>query len=215
MGMKLTHASKYPARIFWSDEDESFVAIAEDLPGCSAVGDTQAEALDQLQEAIDAWIDAAEAAGNPVPPPSVALPASSASGKVLLRMPRDLHSRLARSAAQENVSLNQYIVYLLATQLAVREATAGTSAVAVGPGTYSGTVPGIYSGTLSLTAQHVLGPRSGAVTYFSGGSAVIIGGVEGSSGSFDTAGPHHSLITLRAAASRRRTPRSREEVASG
>jgi predicted RNase H-like HicB family nuclease len=60
----------YPAEVFWSDEDEGFIALAPDLPGCSAFGETKSEALQELDEAIDAWIEAARAAGNPVPEPT-------------------------------------------------------------------------------------------------------------------------------------------------
>jgi predicted RNase H-like HicB family nuclease len=61
--------SRYPARVFWSDEDEGFIAEAIDLPGCSAFGETQSEATIELQDAIKAWIAAATAAGNAIPPP--------------------------------------------------------------------------------------------------------------------------------------------------
>jgi predicted RNase H-like HicB family nuclease len=61
---------RYPARIFWSIDDQAFIAIAPDLRGCSAVGDTQAEALAELRDAIAAWCEAAKAAGNPIPEPS-------------------------------------------------------------------------------------------------------------------------------------------------
>ena len=62
---------RYPAHIFWSLEDKAFIAIAPDLPGCSAVGDTQAEALEELQDAIEAWCEAAKKAGNAIPEPSL------------------------------------------------------------------------------------------------------------------------------------------------
>ena len=67
-----TDTHRYPAHVFWSEEDEGFIAIATDLPGCSAFGDTQDEALKQLQDAIAAWIGAQRSAGNPVPAPSSA-----------------------------------------------------------------------------------------------------------------------------------------------
>jgi predicted RNase H-like HicB family nuclease len=63
-------ATRYPANVFWSDEDEGFIAVAPDLPGCSAFGQTQEEALAELQDAISAWIEAARSAGNPIPAPS-------------------------------------------------------------------------------------------------------------------------------------------------
>jgi predicted RNase H-like HicB family nuclease len=109
----VTSTDRYPAEVFWSDEDEAFIAVAPDLPGCSAVGDTQQEALTQLHDAISAWIEAARTAGNPIPGPSRPASDEAYSGKLLVRMPRTLHGRLARQAKSENVSLNQYIVYLL------------------------------------------------------------------------------------------------------
>jgi predicted RNase H-like HicB family nuclease len=107
----VTDTKRYPARVFWSDEDEGFVAVAPDLPGCSAFGKTQQEAIAELQDAIEAWIKAAQSAGNPIPVPS--RPESQYSGKVLVRMPRTLHSQLAEAAKMDGASLNQYIVYLL------------------------------------------------------------------------------------------------------
>ena len=62
----------YPVQIFWSVDDQEFIAIAPDLPGCLAVGDTQAAALAELQCAIEAWCEAAREAGKPIPEPSQA-----------------------------------------------------------------------------------------------------------------------------------------------
>ena len=61
---------EYPSNVFWSDDDDGFIATAPDLPGCSAFGPTQVQALAELRHAIDAWIEAAMATGNPVPQPS-------------------------------------------------------------------------------------------------------------------------------------------------
>jgi predicted RNase H-like HicB family nuclease len=105
---------QYPANVFCSDDDEGFIAIAPDLPGCSAFGETQVEALDQLQDAIVAWVEAARAAGNPIPKASRPA-AEQHSGKVLLRMPRSLHAEVAQAAKREGVSLNQYLVFLVST----------------------------------------------------------------------------------------------------
>lgn len=95
------------------------MALAPDLPGCSAFGQTESEAVTELRDAIEAWIGAARAAGNPVPEPSKLPTPSAYSGKVLLRMPKDLHGRLSASAKREEVSLNQYILYLLAKSEAI------------------------------------------------------------------------------------------------
>jgi predicted RNase H-like HicB family nuclease len=106
----VTDLGRYPTRIFWSEEDAGFIAEAPDMPGCSAFGETQEEALTELNDAKIAWMEAAAAAGNPIPEPSV-LP--EVSGKFLVRMPKSLHARLSMDAAREGVSLNQFVVYLL------------------------------------------------------------------------------------------------------
>ncbi len=111
----MTDTDRYPANVFWSEEDEGFIAVAPDLPGCSAFGATQAEALAPLQDAIAAWIEAARHAGNPVPEPSQPSADPQASGKVLVRMPRSLHAELVQTAKRDNVSLNQFVIYLLTT----------------------------------------------------------------------------------------------------
>jgi antitoxin HicB len=106
-------SDRYPARVFWSDEDEGFIATAPDLPGSSAFGETKAEALAQLEDAIEGWIEAAKAAGNPIPEPSRPAVEPQASGKLLVRMPKSLHAGLVQAAKHENVSLNHYVVFLL------------------------------------------------------------------------------------------------------
>ena len=114
---------KYPLEVFWSDEDEGYIAIAPDLPGCSAWGESEAEALGEIHHAVAAWLEAAKKAGNPIPPPT--MPVNS-SGKFLMRMPKRLHADLTRAAKREGVSLNQYVLYLLAGKHAADEAAGKT-----------------------------------------------------------------------------------------
>jgi antitoxin HicB len=112
----MADAAKYPLTVFWSDEDEAFIAEARDLAGCTAVGDTQAEAVAQAQDAIDAWLQAAATTGRTIPAPSTAASETAYSGKFVVRVPRSLHAQLARRAAVEGVSLNQLAVHLLSQQ---------------------------------------------------------------------------------------------------
>ena len=63
-------SARYPKTVFWSDEDWAHIAIAPDLPGCSAIGETGPEAIAELDDAIAAWLEAAAAAGNPIPQPT-------------------------------------------------------------------------------------------------------------------------------------------------
>lgn len=61
--------NKYEVIIYWSDEDEVFVADIPELPGCTAHGATQELALANAQEAIGLWIETAREFGDPVPEP--------------------------------------------------------------------------------------------------------------------------------------------------
>lgn len=55
--------------IYWSNEDQVFVAEAPELPGCMAHGETEELALKNIKDAIQLWIDTAREFGDPVPEP--------------------------------------------------------------------------------------------------------------------------------------------------
>ena len=66
----LTNLShKYEIIIYWSDEDQAFIAEVPELPGCMAHADTQDNALRHVNEAIELWIATAKEFGDPVPTP--------------------------------------------------------------------------------------------------------------------------------------------------
>ena len=58
---------KYEVIIYWSSEDDAFVAEVPELPGCMAHGPSQDAALKKANEAIKLWIDTAVEFGEPVP----------------------------------------------------------------------------------------------------------------------------------------------------
>jgi predicted RNase H-like HicB family nuclease len=60
---------RYEIILFWSVEDEAFVAEVPELPGCMAHGSTQEKALANAQQAIQLWLDTAAEFGDPVPEP--------------------------------------------------------------------------------------------------------------------------------------------------
>lgn len=59
----------YEITLWWSEEDLVFVAEARELPGCIAHGRSEVEAIAQLNEAVQLWLDVARAAGDPIPRP--------------------------------------------------------------------------------------------------------------------------------------------------
>ena len=60
---------RYELIIYWSAEDNAFIAQAPELPGCAADGATYEAALRNVQTVIDEWIEAANALGRPIPEP--------------------------------------------------------------------------------------------------------------------------------------------------
>ena len=60
---------KYAIEIFYSDEDEGYIAVVPELPGCSAFGDTEEAALKEVKVAIELWLETAEKEGREIPQP--------------------------------------------------------------------------------------------------------------------------------------------------
>ena len=60
---------KYEIIIFWSHEDNAFVAEVPELPGCMADGESYQEALANAEQVIREWIETATELGKPVPQP--------------------------------------------------------------------------------------------------------------------------------------------------
>ena len=82
---------KYRIVIYWSDEDDVFIAEVPELPGCMTHGDTQAVALANANQAIQGWIDTANHFGDQIP---------LAKGRVGISAPEASDSRnRGRSAA--------------------------------------------------------------------------------------------------------------------
>lgn len=63
-------------KIFYSEEDERYIAVVSELPGLCAFGETEEEALKEIKVAIEMWIEAAKKEGREIPKPM---------GKELLR----------------------------------------------------------------------------------------------------------------------------------
>lgn len=60
---------KYEIIMYWSKEDQVFVAEVPELPGCVAHGDSHESALKSINEAVALWIETANEFGDPIPEP--------------------------------------------------------------------------------------------------------------------------------------------------
>ena len=67
--MRLSQVPRYEVIIYWSDEDESFIAEVPELAGCMADGATQQEALANAEVVIQEWIETAQELGREIPEP--------------------------------------------------------------------------------------------------------------------------------------------------
>lgn len=60
---------KYEVIIYWSKEDDAFIAEVPELPGCAADGESHQDVLQNLERIIDEWIETAQALGRSIPVP--------------------------------------------------------------------------------------------------------------------------------------------------
>jgi len=60
---------KYEIDIFWSEEDEGYIADVPDLKYCSAWGENYEEALREVRAAMELHLEVLEQAGRPIPAP--------------------------------------------------------------------------------------------------------------------------------------------------
>jgi len=61
--------SKYEVIIFWSEEDQAYVAEIPELPGCAADGENYHEALKNVEIVAQEWIETAQSLGRDIPKP--------------------------------------------------------------------------------------------------------------------------------------------------
>ncbi|HEV2879705.1 MAG TPA: type II toxin-antitoxin system HicB family antitoxin [Pyrinomonadaceae bacterium] len=98
--------NKYSFRVFWSDEDNAYVAICPELPGVSALGDSESKALREAKVAMELYVEDMLESGEQLPE---AQTAHEYSGQTRLRMSKALHRSAAEMAENLGVSLNQFI----------------------------------------------------------------------------------------------------------
>src|SRR5665213_796881 len=101
----------YEMKVFHSTEDKGWIAMIPELPGCSAFGRSPELAIKELAVAKALWLEAAAQEERRIPE---LLAGKDLTGKLLLRLPKDLHRKLAYEACEQGVSLNQWMLYIIA-----------------------------------------------------------------------------------------------------
>lgn len=102
--MTTTFEDHYSYRVGWSPEDDAYVGTVVELPSLSWVDEDRARAFGGIQRLVEEVIAEMVEAGET--PPS-ALADRVYSGRFLVRIPPELHRRLAIEAAEQQVSLNR------------------------------------------------------------------------------------------------------------
>ncbi len=111
----------YHIRLQQRDDGDGayWFATVEELPGCMSDGDTEAEALASVRDAMHGWISAALEAGRPIPEPRDD-ETTRYSGQFRVRLPSGLHKALADEARREGVSLNHFVSSALSSAVGWR-----------------------------------------------------------------------------------------------
>ena len=95
---------RYTYRVTWSNEDEEYVALCAEFPSLSWLADTPEEALQGIRQVVADVVADLESNNEPVPEP---IAVKRYSGKFMIRIPPEIHRRLALEAAEAGVSLNR------------------------------------------------------------------------------------------------------------
>jgi antitoxin HicB len=111
-------------RVLTPDPDSGAITgTVPEFPGCVAEGTSVQEAYDNLEKAMASWAESLLSRGLEIPPPAET---RDYSGRFPLRLPKSLHERVSQLAETDGVSLNTYLVRLIAEHVGVRQADSRT-----------------------------------------------------------------------------------------
>jgi predicted HicB family RNase H-like nuclease len=103
----------YTYRVTWSEEDQEFIGLCAEFPSLSWLADTQEKALQGINKLVLEVLSDMNSHGETPPTP---LSTKNYSGKFIVRVPSDVHRKLAIQAAESKVSFNRYISAKLASE---------------------------------------------------------------------------------------------------
>lgn len=101
---------EYQVTIVFDPRDKLYVARAPELENCHSHGGTPEEALTNIREAIELWVETAREQGTPIPEP---VSKKKFSGKFVLRTSATLHAQLVQAALVHGMSMNDMVVEIL------------------------------------------------------------------------------------------------------
>ena len=99
-----TKNDKYTYRVTWSEDDTEYVGLCAEFPSLSWLADTQEKALKGIRNLVaDVLLDMSKT-NEPFPEP---IASKHFSGKFMVRVPPEVHRKLAIQAAESGISLNR------------------------------------------------------------------------------------------------------------
>jgi predicted HicB family RNase H-like nuclease len=102
--------NRYAHRIEWSPDEETYIGSCIEMPFLKRAAPMAPQALTDIAEAVDQYVDGPHILGDEPPTP---LSERNYSGTIVVRTSPELHGRLALEAAEQRVSMNQWIVQKL------------------------------------------------------------------------------------------------------
>jgi predicted HicB family RNase H-like nuclease len=102
--MKTLQNDHYSYRVIWSEEDKEYVGLCAEFPSLSWLANSPEDALHGIREVVAEVIEDMKKSGEPIPKP---VTLKQYSGKFIVRVPPEVHRRLAIEAAESGVSLNR------------------------------------------------------------------------------------------------------------
>ncbi|HKL86203.1 MAG TPA: toxin-antitoxin system HicB family antitoxin [Treponemataceae bacterium] len=106
-----SYIDKYTYRLEWSQEDQAHVARCLEFPSLMAHGSSSVEALKEIEVVVSETIHWMKEDGEDIPEP---FGLKKYKGNLTLRVPPEVHKNIAIKSAEEGVSINKYILSIIA-----------------------------------------------------------------------------------------------------
>ena len=103
---KQKNIDHYTYRLIWSEEDNRYIGLCAEFPSLSWLAPNPEQALRGIRRVVSNVVKDMKSGGESIPAP---LSGKKYSGKFVVRVPPEVHRKLAIEAAEENISLNRLV----------------------------------------------------------------------------------------------------------